>query len=121
MKKSMVAVLIMALVLVGVASGASGWKVVRSKSASGRFTVTSLDALVKHPKGLAVRYVGQLQSGTVIVRCWRGASTAVTSKEYSHAGLYRLRTKPSLADSCQVSATGVSAGVRLTVQILKHR
>ena len=89
-------------------SSASTWRVVKSKSASGQFA--------KHPRGIAVRFVGNGVHGFAAWGCSRGLSVASWSRSYGR-GLHTLGHVLG-KDSCDVTAS-VSGQGRVTVQILK--
>jgi hypothetical protein len=87
------AVLAAALVVAAAAPGASDvgrWKLIRSKTSSGQFTVTGTSATVTRPKGIAVRFVGK---GLVVWGCSKGFSVSSWSRHYSR--LLRLALRPT--------------------------
>jgi hypothetical protein len=96
----------------------STWRVVKSKSVSGQFAATGISATIKHPKGIAVSYIGSGVQGTVAWGCSKGISVSSWSRRYGK-GLHVLghvRGK----DSCDVVASIAGRG-RITVKILKLR
>lgn len=108
--------LVAAALLAATAAAALPGKVVASKSVSGSYAVTAVNATVKRPKALYVRFVGNVSSGQGVVACIRGFS--ISSNPYSHtkAGLYKLPIKPSGAESCDIIASVGGSG-RITVEI----
>lgn len=108
----------MLLVLSGVAQASNGWRVVKHASASGQFATTATSATIHHPKALAVRLIGNVQSGFGVVACSKGFSISSNSRSFSHAGLHRLPMTKG-ADSCDVTASVGGSG-KVTVQILKR-
>lgn len=100
------------------AAATAGWHIVKSGSATGQFAVKAVSASVNHPAGLAVRLVGQVQSGSGVVSCSRNYGIASWSRSYSHAGTFTLPMTRG-ADSCDVIASVGGAG-RVTVQILRR-
>ena len=97
-------------------SSASTWRVVKSKSVSGQFAATGISATIKHPRGIAVRFVGNGVHGFAAWCCSRGLSVASWSRSYGR-GLHTLGHVLG-KDSCDVTAS-VSGQGRVTVQILK--
>ncbi len=121
MRFKLAAVAATATVIVGSASAAQlAWRVVASKSVSGEFAVTAVSATIKHPRGMAVRFRGNVEGGDAVVACSRGFSVASYSRSFHRAGLYRLKINPRHADSCEVTAS-ISGSGRIRVQILKAR
>lgn len=109
-----------ALVLVVSASAALPGKIVAHKSVSGAFAVTAVHATVAKPKGLWVRFVGKVTTGTAVVACSRGSSISSNPYSYQRAGVYRLPVKPAGADSCEVIASiGGSGQVTVEVRALR--
>ena len=103
------------LAIAATAALASGWHVVKSKSASGDFAVTAIDATIHHPHRIAVRLTGG--SGDAVWACDKGYSVSSYSRQYG-PGLHQLphvRGK----DSCDVTASVGGEG-RVRVQILKR-
>jgi hypothetical protein len=93
------------------------WRVVKSKSVSGRFAAASTSATLRRPKGAAVRFLGRnVQAGRVMWACRKGVSVASWSGSYRW-GLHVLRHVRG-KDSCYV-AVGASSEGRITVQILE--
>lgn len=110
----------LACVSVGSALGASflSWHVVKSKSVSGQFAVTATSATIKHPRGIAVRFLGSGVHGQAVWACSKGFSVASWTHGFGR-GLHVLG-HVSGKDSCNVTAS-VSGQGRITVQILKLR
>jgi hypothetical protein len=108
--------LAVAAVLVASAAAALPGKPVARKSVSGSFAVTALNATVKTPKRLWVRFTGRVTSATVVVACSRGFSISSNPYSYRKAGLYRLPIKPPRAESCDLVASVGGSG-RVTVEI----
>lgn len=111
---------------VSVASGVTGWRIIRQGSTSGQFTVTAINGSVSKPRpqGIAVRFKGNVTTGMAVIACNKAffdkpeVNVASWSRSYSHAGLYVLPMMRG-ADFCDVSA---SAGGfdRVVVQILRR-
>jgi hypothetical protein len=96
----------------------STWRVVKSKSVSGQFAATGISATIKHPKGIAVSYVGSGVQGTAAWGCSKGISVSSWSRRYGK-GLHVLG-HVSGKDSCDVVASIAGRG-RITVKIFKLR
>jgi hypothetical protein len=105
---------------VPVASGVTGWRIVKQGSTSGQFAVTAISGTVSkpNPRGIAIRLKGNVTSGMGVVACVKGFSVASWSRSYSRAGLYVL-PMTARADSCDITASVGGAG-RVVVQILKR-
>lgn len=105
-----------ALVVLAVTASAfaSGWRVVKSKSASGDFAATAVSATISRPHAIAVRFKG---SGLAAWACTKGFSVSSWSREYG-AGLHKL-PHVSGKSSCNVTAS-VSGEGSVRVQILKQ-
>jgi hypothetical protein len=111
------ALLVTTFTLLAVASAAafaSGWHVVKSKSASGDFAVTAISASIKHPHKIAVRFTGG--DGNAVWACDKGFSVSSYSREYK-AGLHQLPHVKG-KNSCDITASVGGEG-RVRVQILK--
>jgi hypothetical protein len=115
-----VAAITAAASLCGEVADAAVPRVVASKSVSGQFAVTAVNATVKRPTGLWVRLKGNVDTGSAVFACSRNFSVSSNSKEMTRAGLYPLRIRPARADSCNVTASVGGSG-RVTVQILATR
>ena len=117
MKKGLALAFLLAAVFAGIASASLPGHRVASKSASGQFAVTAVNATVKHPHAVYLRLVGRISSGTVVIACSRGTAT-ISSNSYTHnrAGLYKVPIRPARADSCQLVASGGGSG-RITVEL----
>ena len=117
----LVAAMALGMSVMGAASGSYGWRVVKSKTISGQFTVTAFNATVNHPRALAVRLKGQVQDASLTVACSRGFTVSGYNKNFpNHAGLYRVPIKPRGASSCDLVAGFASSGGKATMQILKR-
>jgi hypothetical protein len=95
------------------------WKLVRTKSTSGDYALTSATKTVRHPRGLAVRFSGGGDvSGSALVSCSRGFHIATWSRDYSDTRLHKL---PMMwrASGCDVIAT-VSGDGYAKVQIYRR-
>jgi hypothetical protein len=115
MRRRVLMVLVLALAVfacvVGVAA-ASGWHVAKSKSSSGQFTATAIDATINRPHQIGVRFVGG--SGLAVWACENGSSVSSYSHNYE-SGTYVL---PHVRGaSCDVTASIGGSG-KVTVQIL---
>jgi hypothetical protein len=93
-----------------------GWRVVASKSATGQFAVTAVNATVNHPRQIAIRLIGQVETGSASIACSKDFSIASWSREYSRAGLYVLPMTPG-AESCDIIGSVGGSGT-VTVQVL---
>ncbi len=102
------------------AHAAMGWKVVKSRSINGPFAFTAINATIATPKprGIAVRFIGKVNTGNVLIGCTKGFSVSSASRVYKQAGLYVLPMTRG-ADGCHVAASIGGSG-KLTVQILKR-
>jgi hypothetical protein len=96
-------------------SSSSTWRVVKSKSVSGQFAATGVSATTRHPRGIAVRFIGSGVQGFAAWGCSKGISVASWSRSYGR-GLHILGHVTG-KDSCNVTAS-VSGQGRVTVQIL---
>ena len=117
---SLAIALAVAITSVSVASGVTGWRIVKQGSTSGQFAVTAINGTVSKPKprGIAIRLKGNVTSGMGVIACAKGFSVASWSRSYSRAGLYVL-PMTARADSCDVTASVGGSG-RVVVQILKR-
>lgn len=118
MLKKVPVILALAGILAATAS-AGAWHVVKSGSSSGQFAIQSINATVNHPVALGVRLAGRVDNGTAIVSCSKGFGVASWSRDYSHAGSFRLPQTRG-ADSCDVVASVGGSG-KVVVQILAYR
>jgi len=84
-------------------SSASTWRVVKSKSASGQFA--------KHPRGIAVRFVGNGVHGFAAWGCSRGLSVASWSRSYG-AACTRWATSWARIPATSPLASAAKAGSR---------
>jgi len=102
------------------ARGATGWKVVKSRSISGLFAFTATTATVAAPKprGIAVKFIGKVNTGNAVIGCTKGFDVSSASRVYKRAGLYVLPMMRG-ADGCHVAASIGGSG-KVTVQILKR-
>jgi len=102
------------------ADGGTGWKVVKSRSIRGPFAFTAINATIATPKprGIAVKFIGNVNTGNAVIACARGFSVSSRSRAYKRAGLYVLPMMRG-ADGCRVAASIGGSG-KLTVQILKR-
>lgn len=98
-------------------SAAGGWRIAAQKSVSGEFAVTAISATVHHPRSLAVRLHGNVDTGEAVVACPRGFSVSSNARSYSHAGTFRLPMARN-ADSCDITASVGGSGL-VRVQILR--
>jgi hypothetical protein len=81
---AVVGALLVAMVL-GCGGGGS-WRVVTTKSASGRnFSGVTVSATIPQPAGLAAKLDGQVYHGSALVSC-----SVRRPKPYIHSGFYRL-------------------------------
>jgi hypothetical protein len=96
-------------------ASATGWRVVKSGSSSGRLAGQSITATVDHPVALSVQFIGRVTIGEAIISCSNGFGV----RSWSHAGVFRLPVTPG-ADSCVVAASVGGSG-RVTVQLLSYR
>lgn len=115
--RRLIAAFVAALTVLAIAAAtafASGWHVVKSKSASGDFAVTAVAATIKHPHKIAVRFRGG--DGTAVWACDKGFSVSSYSRDY-HAGLHQLPHVKG-KDSCDITASVGGYG-HVRVQILK--
>jgi hypothetical protein len=109
-----------ALALAASTAGATtGWQILKSRSVTGQFAVTAISATVKYPKpkGIAVRLIGRVSSGSAVIACSKGFSVASWTRSYTQAGLYVLPMTRA-ATSCLVTASIGGSG-KVTVRILK--
>ncbi len=113
-----VALVLALLAVPAVASAASGWRVVASKSVSGSFAVTAVSATVNHPKAIGIRFVGHVSSGSAVIACSKGFSVSANSRDFSHAGTFALPMTRG-ADSCNLTGSVGGSG-RVTVQLLRR-
>jgi hypothetical protein len=67
----------------------STWRVVKSKSVSGQFAATGISATIRHPKGIAVGYIGSGVQSTAAWGCSKGISVSSWSRRYGK-GLHVL-------------------------------
>jgi hypothetical protein len=97
-------------------SSASTWRVVKSKTVTGQFATTAISATIKHPRGIAVRFIGIGVHGTATSACTKGFSIS----SYSHSwgrGLHVLGHVRGKTRCDVIASVGGSGRVR--VQILK--
>jgi hypothetical protein len=83
------------------ASDAGRWQVIRSKTVYGDVAATGVNATVRKPKGIAVRFQG---SGVAAWGCSKGVSVSSWSRQFTGGGFHVLpyvRGK----DSCDVVAS----------------
>jgi hypothetical protein len=114
-------VVIAATPVASIAYAALPGRVVASKSATGQFAVTAVNADVKKPKGIWVNLIGKgVNTGLAVIACERNFSVSSNSKNMKAPGLYRLPIQPVGANSCQVTASVGGSG-RVTVQIRAKR
>jgi hypothetical protein len=92
------------------------WRVVKSKSASGQFALTGTSAMLRRPKGAAVRFIGRNVQGSVVWACSKNFSIGSWSRDF-RGGLHVLRFVRG-KDTCNITASVTGEG-RVTVQILK--
>ena len=95
-------------------------KVVARKTVSGAFAVGAINATVKKPTGLWVRFTGKVTTGTVVVACSRGFSISSNSYQYKKAGTYRIPIRPARADSCELVASVGGSG-RISIELRATR
>jgi hypothetical protein len=113
---AVVGMALLAVIPTASSSDLARWRVVKSKSVSGQFAVTATSAILRRPKGAAVRFTGRNAQGEVVWACSKGFSVASWSRSY-RGGLHVLRHVRG-KDSCNITAS-VSGEGRITVQILK--
>jgi hypothetical protein len=118
--KILVAVAALAVGAVPAASAGLPGMVVAHKSASGSSALTAATAAVLRPKGLWVRFVGKVTTGTAVVACTRGSSISSNAYSYKRAGLYGVPVSPSGAGICDVVASVGGSG-RIIVEIRAAR
>jgi hypothetical protein len=115
MKRRVLAAIVGALtvlVCTAAVAAASGWHVVKSRSASGQFTTAAISASILNPHQVGVRFEGG--SGLAVWACARTGSVSSYSHNYK-AGTYSL---PHIGGSnCQVTVSIAGSG-HVTVQIL---
>jgi hypothetical protein len=119
--KKLIVIAIVALALAVPAAFSANtytWRVVKSKSVSGEFAATGVSATIRHPRGIAVRFIGRGIRGTAAWGCSKGVSISSWHRTYGR-GLHILG-HVSGKDSCDVVASIAGRG-RVTVQILKLR
>ena len=92
-------------------SSASTWRVVKSKSVSGQFAATGISATIKHPRGIAVRFVGNGVHGFAAWGCSRGLSVASWSRSYG-AACTRWATSWARIPATSPLASAAKAGSR---------
>jgi hypothetical protein len=120
MRAAILIALVLALLVPAAAasspSSSSTWRVVKSKSVSGQFAATGIYATIKHPRGIAVRFIGSGVQGFAAWGCTKGFSVASWSRSYGRGP--HILGHVTGKDSCDVTAS-VSGQGRVTVQILK--
>jgi hypothetical protein len=108
----------LALVIASPSLGGPSWKAIKSKTATGQFAVTAINAAVKYPKALGLRLIGKVSSGIGVVACSKGFSVTSTSRSARRAGTFRLPMTRG-AETCDITASVGGSG-RVTTQILKR-
>ena len=69
--------MLIALIVIASATAATlTWRVVKSGSSTGDFAIKAISATVNHPRGLGVRFIGRVDSGSGIVSCSKGYGVA---------------------------------------------
>jgi hypothetical protein len=118
--------LIAALIACGSAQAGSGWVVIGHAAKKGKppsyFTAVAAHAKAHRPHQVAVRVSGHTTAGIAKVTCKRGGTTARTSKQFHHPGLYPMKLPspdPSNWPSCKVVAVAVGR-LSVSVKILRR-
>ena len=113
MFRTTLAVAVIGLAAVSIAYAALPGRVVASKSATGQFAVTAVNATVKKPKGIWVNLIGKgVDNGLAVIACSRNFTVSSNSKDMNGPGVYRLPILPARADTCHVTAS-VGGGGRV--------
>ena len=117
-RKLPIAALVVSLAWVAATNAAAAPGRLRAgKTVSGAFAVTAVNATVKNPRGIWVRFIGGVTTGTAVIACSRGFSISSNHYSYSRAGTYRVPIRPVRADSCDVIASiGGSGRVRVEIR-----
>jgi hypothetical protein len=104
-----------------VATGATGWRIVKQASSDGKPIPKIVSAIVDNPKqrGIAVRFKGKTTQRMASISCLDGTFLySERTKSYSHNGLFVLPMAPGV-DSCFVRGA-IDGWGSATVQILRR-